>query len=104
MLANLSDKRSPQFPEVATVAEQFPGTVSVGFAGLFAPKQTPAEIVRKISNDVSQIVSDPSFKQAVVEKGSVPDLRTLAEWSSFLTDLGGKYSDIVKSGKIKIPE
>lgn len=104
VLANLADKRSPHFPDVATVSEQFPGTVSVGFAGIFAPRQTPPEIVRKISNDVQQIVNDPAFQQAVVDKGSVPDLRTLPEWTAFLSDLTAKYSDLVKSGKVKVPE
>ena len=104
VLANLADKRSPQFPEVATVSEQFPGTVSVGFSGLFAPRQTPPDIVRKISSDVRQIVNDPAFQQAVVDKGSVPDLRTLPEWTAFLGDLTAKYSDLVKSGKVKVPE
>jgi tripartite-type tricarboxylate transporter receptor subunit TctC len=104
VIANLSDKRSTHLPEVATVSEQFPGTVSVGFAGLFAPKATPADIVQKITTDVQKIVSDSSFQQAVIDKGSVPDLRTRDQWTIFLADLTSKYSDLVKSGKVKVAE
>jgi tripartite-type tricarboxylate transporter receptor subunit TctC len=104
VIANLSDKRSTHLPDVATVSEQFPGTVSVGFAGLFAPKAISPEIVQKITTDVQKIVSDPSFQQAVVDKGSVPDLRTKDEWTIFLADLTSKYSDLVKSGKVKVAE
>ena len=103
-IANLSDKRSTHLPDVATVSEQFPGIVSVGFAGLFAPKATSPEIVQKITTDVQKIVSDPSFQQAVVDKGSVPDLRTKDQWTVFLADLTSKYSDLVKSGKVKVAE
>ncbi|MFZ4710597.1 MAG: hypothetical protein ACOYMH_12225, partial [Zwartia sp.] len=85
-------------------SEQFPGTVSVGFAGLFAPKATPAAIVQKVASDVQNIVADPSFQQAVVDKGSVPDLRTKEQWTIFLADLTTKYSDLVKSGKVKVAE
>lgn len=104
VIANLSDKRSTHLPDVATVSEQFPGTVSVGFAGLFAPKATPPAIVQKISTDVQNILKDPAFQQAVISKGSVPDLRTREQWTAFLTDLSSKYSDIVKSGKVKVAE
>ena len=104
VIANLSDKRSTHLPDVATVHEQFPGTISVGFAGLFAPKATPTDIVQKITIAVQKIVSDPSFQQAVVDKGSVPDLRTKDQWTIFLADLTSKYSDLVKSGKVKVAE
>ena len=104
VIANLSDKRSTHLPDVATVSEQFPGTVSVGFAGLFAPKATPVAIVQKVASDVQNIVGDPSFQQAVVDKGSVPDLRTKEQWAIFLADLTTKYSDLVKSGKVKVAE
>ena len=86
------------------MSEQFPGTVSVGFAGLFAPKATPVAIVQKVASDVQNIVADPSFQQAVVDKGSVPDLRTKEQWTIFLADLTTKYSDLVKSGKVKVAE
>jgi tripartite-type tricarboxylate transporter receptor subunit TctC len=104
VIANLSDKRSTHLPDVATVSEQFPGTVSVGFAGLFAPKATPVAIVQKVTLDVQNIVADPTFQQAVVDKGSVPDLRTKEQWAIFLADLTTKYSDLVKSGKVKVAE
>jgi len=103
-IANLSNNRSTHLPDVATVNEQFPGTVSVGFAGLFAPKATPPEIVQKLTKDVQSILNDPAFQQAVVAKGSVPDLRTKDQWTTFLVDLSTQYSDIVKSGKVKVAE
>lgn len=103
-IANLSNNRSTHLPDVATVSEQFPGTVSVGFAGLFAPRATPPEIVQKLTKDVQSILNEPSFQQAVVSKGSVPDLRTKDQWTTFLVDLSARYSDIVKSGKVKVAE
>ncbi|MGE4239720.1 Bug family tripartite tricarboxylate transporter substrate binding protein [Ramlibacter sp.] len=104
VIASLSDKRATQFPEVATVHEQFPGTISVGFSGVMAPKATPPEIVQKVSNDIRQIILDPAFQQQVIEKGSVPDTRTQQEWAAFIADLTVRYSEIVKSGKVKAAE
>jgi tripartite-type tricarboxylate transporter receptor subunit TctC len=104
-LATLSDKRSPLLPDVPTVAEQgYPGFISVGWAGLFAPKGTPPDIVQKISSDVQQILSEPAVQQAVADRGSTPDLRTLPEWSVFVSAETVKWAEVIKKGNIKLPE
>lgn len=105
VLASLSDKRSSQLPDVPTVAEQgYPGFLSFGWAGLFAPKDTPPEIVEKISLDVQAILGDPSVQQAIHDRGSEPDLRNRSEWSSFVEAETVKWAAVIKKGKIKLPE
>ena len=105
VLASLSDKRSAHLPEVLTVAEQgYPGFLSFGWAGLFAPKDTPPAIVEKISSDVQAILRDPSVQQAVHDRGSEPDLRNRSEWASFVEAETVKWAEVIKKGKIKLPE
>lgn len=104
-IASLSSERAPQLPDVPTIAEQgYPGFVGVGWAGLFMPKGTPAAIVKKVSDDVQAIMKEPSMQQALVQRGSTPDLRPLQEWSEFVKAETVKWADVIKKGNINIAQ
>ena len=104
-IANLSNQRSPLLPDVPTVAEQgYPGFVALGWAGLFVPKGTPAEIVDKISRDVNEILREPAVQQAITAQGSDVDLRGRAEWAEFVNAETAKWTQVIKKGNIKAPE
>jgi tripartite-type tricarboxylate transporter receptor subunit TctC len=104
-IASLSSERAPQLPDVPTIAEQgYPGFVGVGWAGLFMPKGTPAAIVKKVSDDVQAIMKEPAMQQALVQRGSTPDLRSLQEWSEFVKTETAKWVDVIKQGNIKIAQ
>jgi tripartite-type tricarboxylate transporter receptor subunit TctC len=104
-IANLSNQRSALLPEVPTVAEQgFPGFVALGWAGLFVPKGTPADVVDKIAADVNQVLSDPAVQQAIAQQGSVADIKSRAEWESFVTSETAKWTQVIKKGNIRAPE
>lgn len=104
-IASLSPERAPQLPEVPTIAEQgYPGFSGVGWAGLFLPKGTPSVIVNKVSDDVQAVLKEPDVQQALIQRGSTPDLRPLPDWSNFVRAETKKWSDLIKQGKIKLPE
>src|SRR5216683_7057414 len=61
-LAVSSEKRAPQLPGVATVAESgFPGFNVLTWNGLMAPAATPKDIVGKIAGEIGRAVKDPQF-------------------------------------------
>ncbi|HEY3636007.1 MAG TPA: tripartite tricarboxylate transporter substrate binding protein, partial [Caldimonas sp.] len=60
-LAVTSAEREPSLPDVPTVAETVPGYEATVSFGLFAPADTPHDIVVKINADVQKIVNDPEF-------------------------------------------
>jgi tripartite-type tricarboxylate transporter receptor subunit TctC len=63
-LAIAGKRRSPQFPDVPTTAEQgHPELLASIWYGLFAPAGTPAEIVERIGSDVRAILAQPAFAQ-----------------------------------------
>lgn len=64
-LAIAGQRRSKQFPSVATTAEQgYPDLQASIWYGLFAPAGTPEPIIKKISADINRILSDRRFVQA----------------------------------------
>jgi tripartite-type tricarboxylate transporter receptor subunit TctC len=67
LLAVTSLKRLPQFPEVPTVAEFYPGYESEGWASMAAPAGTPAEIVNRLNREIDRIVKDPQFNAGIAK-------------------------------------
>jgi tripartite-type tricarboxylate transporter receptor subunit TctC len=70
-LAIAGKKRSPQFPDVPTTKEAGFGYIESSiWYGVFAPPDTPREIVDKISGDLRAILNRPDFvEQQIASKG-----------------------------------
>ena len=63
-LVMVNNIRSPNFPDVPTLAETgYKGYPSRSWYGLFTPPGTPKPIVDKLAKDVANIVGDPAFRQ-----------------------------------------
>jgi len=70
-LALTTPKRSPDFPDIPTMAEAgVEGIVLEGFSGLVAPAGTPAAIVKRLETEVNAVIKQPDvaerFKQLSV--------------------------------------
>ena len=61
-LAVTGATRSPVLPDVPTVAEFLPGYEASRWHGIGAPKNTPADIVQNLNNEVNADLADPAFK------------------------------------------
>lgn len=71
-LASWGDQRHPALPDVPTFRELgYPGAEFYIWAGLFAPRGTPAPVVAKLEGALRQAVAEPEFKQAL-EKLKTP--------------------------------
>jgi tripartite-type tricarboxylate transporter receptor subunit TctC len=61
LLALSSEKRSPQFPDVPTVAETVPGFSMIGWHGVFAPAGTPRQIIERLSGTLRDLGRDAEY-------------------------------------------
>jgi tripartite-type tricarboxylate transporter receptor subunit TctC len=72
-LAVSSDKRSPQLPEVPTVAESgFPGFNVITWNGLVAPAGTPKPIIGRLAAEIARATKDPAFVARLASLGADP--------------------------------
>lgn len=77
-LAVTTLKRSPQAPDIPTLAEAARSAdlsrydVSAWF-GLFAPANTPRPIVDRVNAAVNAMLKEPGFAKFIVENGGVPE-------------------------------
>jgi tripartite-type tricarboxylate transporter receptor subunit TctC len=83
-LAIASEQRLPDAPDLPTVAETIPGFVSAGWQCVVAPIGTPEPIVRKISDDLRQVLLDPAIKQKLATRGGLPRPSTPPEAEAFV--------------------
>src|SRR5262245_59727254 len=68
--ANLASQRSPTMPDIPTSAEQgVPGLQMPGWFGLFAPKNTPKDIIGKLNAAMVQALAEPSVRARFAEVG-----------------------------------
>jgi tripartite-type tricarboxylate transporter receptor subunit TctC len=68
------------------------------------PKGTPAAIVKKVSDDVQAIMKEPAMQQALVQRGSTPDLRSAQVWADFVVAETVKWANVIKQGNINIAQ
>lgn len=69
-VANLSPKRSPAIPDIATSDENgVSGLHMSGWFGFFAPKDTPADVIGKLNGAMVQTLADPAIQKRFVDLG-----------------------------------
>jgi tripartite-type tricarboxylate transporter receptor subunit TctC len=69
-LAVSSPQRSPDYPDVPTVAEAgLPGYQSVAWYGLVGPKNMPPELLKKLSAETIRAVAAPAVRAVIATQG-----------------------------------
>ena len=96
LLAVASAQRLPDFPDVPTVAETFPGFIASGWQVLLAPLGTPAPIIAKVSADLRQVVTDPEFAKKTAPLGAYPRAMTPEEAQAFVAKQQETWLPIVQ--------
>ena len=69
VLVTGSRKRMPQFPNVATLGEYYPGTVLSTWLAIVAPPRTPRDIIGKVNAAVAAAGRNPEVMQAMEKSG-----------------------------------
>jgi tripartite-type tricarboxylate transporter receptor subunit TctC len=101
-LAVTTTARSAALPDIPTVADTVPGYESSGWAGVGAPTNTPAEIVRLLNGAIGEGLADPKVKASLADLGAAPMAMTAAEFGKFLADETEKWAKVVKFANIKL--
>jgi tripartite-type tricarboxylate transporter receptor subunit TctC len=69
-LAVTGAQRLPELPKTPTVAESgYPGFEAYSWIGAFAPAETPAATVKKLTADFQAVLSDPEIKSKLSQGG-----------------------------------
>ena len=102
-LANCSEKRHPDFPDVPTARESgMPNLIMENWTGIMAPASTPDDIVERYSKELTKIVSDPAMAAALQERGFIVNAKGHKEFDKFLRSEVERWAAVVKKADIKV--
>ena len=91
-----SARRLPNLPDIPTVAETVPGFEAVGWFVLSAPARVPAEIVRKVNQDLNTIVAQPEVAQKLLALGAYVRAMGPEETTTFINDQERVWRPLVR--------
>jgi len=94
-------KRTDALPDVPTVGETVAGYEAVGWIGVGAPKNTPADVVDKLNTNINAALADPNIKGKLAELGAAVTPMTPAAFGKFVADETTKWAGVVKFAGIK---
>jgi tripartite-type tricarboxylate transporter receptor subunit TctC len=102
-LAVSTAKRLPSLADVPTVAESgFPGFDVSLWLGFFAPKGTPAAILKRLETELTQIASSPEMKEQMSRQGLESHAAGAAELAKLVKADIANYKAVFKSAGIKM--
>lgn len=82
-LAITRAQRSPQLPDLPTVAEDLPGYTFASWLGVFAPAGTPAPIVERFSREIAAAMRRPEVRARMEMLGYEAVGSTAEEFATF---------------------
>ncbi len=103
ILAISSAKRSPQTPDVPTVAESgIPGYDFLAQIGMLAPAGTPREVIQRLAAEMAKVVKQPDVVQRFTQLGIDPVGSTPEAYAALNKADYEKYAGLVKASGAKI--
>jgi tripartite-type tricarboxylate transporter receptor subunit TctC len=103
LLAVSSDARVPSAPDVPTVAEvtgikNFDYTL---WQGIFAPRGTPADIVKRLNTEINKILATEDIKTKFAALGADIRPMSIAQFTQFVQGESAKYVQVIKDTGVK---
>jgi tripartite-type tricarboxylate transporter receptor subunit TctC len=95
-----SAQRWPLLPEVPAIAETVPGYEIYIWYAVFAPHNTPPDIVTLLNNALKDAVADPKIIARFKADGGVPLSMTPGELAKFIADDAANWHRMVEAAGI----
>jgi tripartite-type tricarboxylate transporter receptor subunit TctC len=100
-LAVTGSTRADVLPDIPIVGEFVPGYEATGWLGVGAPKNTPAEIVDKLHNEINGGLADGGLKMRFAELGVAVFASSRADVAKLIADDTEKWAKVIKFAGIK---
>jgi len=102
-LAVASERRAPGFPDIPTSAEGGVPTYQVAtWYGLWAPRNTPKEIVDRMTAELQKAYATPEIKDAWTNLGAETPTLTGKAFGDFVVAQTRHWGEVVKAAGVKL--
>jgi tripartite-type tricarboxylate transporter receptor subunit TctC len=102
IIAVTSAKRSPEIPDIPSIAETLPGYDASLWTGILAPRGTPAAAISRIHADVSKLLQQPDIKTAFERVGTYVVATSPKEYGEYLKVDYAKWGKVVRDVNLQI--
>jgi len=100
-LAVTTATRLDALPNVPTVGDFLPGYEASAWQGVGAPKNTPAEIIAKLNNEINNGLADPKLKVRLADLGGTVIAGSPADFGKLIAEETEKWGKVVRAANIK---
>src|SRR6185437_11353666 len=100
-LAITTATRLEALPDIPTVGEFVPGYEASSIFGLGAPRNTPAEIVDKLNNEINAALADPKFKARLANLDGTVLGGSPADFGKLIADETEKWGKVIRAANIR---
>jgi tripartite-type tricarboxylate transporter receptor subunit TctC len=102
VLAVLSDKRSPIFPDVPTIAESgFPGFEASVWYGVVGPAGLPAPVVTRLHEEIQKALATPDMRERLAAAGGDIAPGSTAMFADMLRSEQQRYAKLIREAGLK---
>jgi tripartite-type tricarboxylate transporter receptor subunit TctC len=104
-LAVMSPKRSPQLPNVPTLAEAgFPGIEMTTWYGLFVTGGTPQAIVDRLYQETTKVLQMPDVRKRLADLAGEPGTLTQAEFAALNKADFDRFGKLIREAKVQLQQ
>ena len=101
-LAVTTTTRSQILPDVPVLSETVPGYEASWWAGIGAPKNTPAEVIEKLNTAVNVSIADANLETKLANFGGTVLAGSPADFGKLISDETEKWGKVIRVANIKV--
>ena len=95
-----SRQRTPQIPEVPTLAETFPGFEVTSWFGVLAPAGTPKDVLARVHGDFVRALQAPEMRDKLTEMGFQVVASTPEEFLRWVRTESDKLGRLIRDSEL----
>jgi tripartite-type tricarboxylate transporter receptor subunit TctC len=92
-----SQTPSSAFPDAPVIAKDVPGFEAIAWFGMFAPRGTPAPVVKRIRDDIDAVLKIPSVRKLLIDIGGEPSGMLPEEFARMVRSEIDKWNKVAKA-------
>ncbi len=100
-LAVTTAKRSQLLPDLPVLGDFVPGYEASAWFGIGAPKNTPAEIIDRLNQEINAALADPRIKARLADLGGTVLAGSPADFGKLIAEETEKWAKVIKFAGIK---
>jgi tripartite-type tricarboxylate transporter receptor subunit TctC len=89
------------FPDAPLITKEVPGFEILSWWGIFAPANTPRDLVRRIRDDVAAVLQISNVRERLLEIGGEPGGETVEQFAARVRSEIARWQKVATAAGIK---